>query len=91
MDADKEIGEVDSVCGNFRPAPLMFVSCGKPAIGVGPGNTPAWVCADADVGQAAASIVASKSFDHGVTCGSEQHVVVDAFVRAAPSSPATAL
>jgi acyl-CoA reductase-like NAD-dependent aldehyde dehydrogenase len=56
-------------------------SCGKPAIGVGPGNTPAWVCADADVRQAAASIVASKSFDHGVTCGSEQHVLVDASVQ----------
>ncbi|HYB17097.1 MAG TPA: aldehyde dehydrogenase family protein, partial [Streptosporangiaceae bacterium] len=46
-------------------------SSGTPAIGVGPGNAPAWVCADADVEEAARMVVASKSFDHGIICGSE--------------------
>jgi acyl-CoA reductase-like NAD-dependent aldehyde dehydrogenase len=52
-------------------------SSGKPAIGVGAGNTPAWVSVDADVPGAAAAIVSSKSFDFGVACGSEQHALVD--------------
>jgi acetaldehyde dehydrogenase/alcohol dehydrogenase len=52
-------------------------SAGKPAIGVGSGNAPALVCADADLAAAASAVVASKSFDHGVICGSEQHVVVE--------------
>ena len=56
-------------------------SSGTPAIGVGPGNTPAWVAHDADVDGAARDVVGSKSFDHGIICGSEQHVVVDARVE----------
>lgn len=55
-------------------------SSGTPAIGVGAGNAPAWVCADADLDVTAATIVASKSFDHGVVCGSEQHIIVDRHV-----------
>jgi len=53
-------------------------SSGKPAIGVGAGNAPAWVSADADPTAAAIAIVESKSFDNGLICGSEQHIVVDA-------------
>lgn len=56
-------------------------SSGTPALGVGPGNAPAWVCADADLAHAAHSIVLSKSFDHGLVCGSENNLVVDAAVR----------
>ena len=56
-------------------------SSGTPAIGVGPGNAPAWVCADADVGAAARIVVASKAFDHGIICGSENNLVVDRSVR----------
>lgn len=56
-------------------------SSGTPAIGVGPGNAPAYVCADAAVEAAARHIVASKSFDHGIICGSEHHLVVDAPAR----------
>ena len=56
-------------------------SSGTPAIGVGPGNAPAWVCADADVGAAARVVVASKAFDHGIICGSENNLVVDRSVR----------
>ncbi|NTU83832.1 MAG: aldehyde dehydrogenase family protein [Chloroflexales bacterium] len=56
-------------------------SSGTPAIGVGPGNAPAYVCADADVEAATQHIVASKTFDHGLICGAEQHLVVDSAVR----------
>jgi acetaldehyde dehydrogenase / alcohol dehydrogenase len=56
-------------------------SSGTPAIGVGPGNAPAWICADADVGKAARMVVASKAFDHGIICGSENNLVVDQSVR----------
>jgi acyl-CoA reductase-like NAD-dependent aldehyde dehydrogenase len=58
-------------------------SSGTPAIGVGQGNAPAWICADADVDAAARLVVQSKSFDNGVICGSEQHLVVDRAVRQA--------
>ena len=56
-------------------------SSGTPAIGVGPGNAPAWVCADADVEAAARIVVASKAFDHGIICGSENNLVIDRSVR----------
>lgn len=52
-------------------------SSGTPAIGVGAGNAPCWIAPDADIDHAAQSVIASKSFDNGVICGSEQHLVVD--------------
>ena len=52
-------------------------SSGTPAIGVGSGNVPALVCADADPVAAAAAVVESKAFDHGIICGSEDNLVVD--------------
>ncbi len=55
-------------------------SSGTPAIGVGSGNAPTWVCADADIDATAQMIVSSKSFDNGVLCGSENNLVVDASV-----------
>lgn len=55
-------------------------SSGTPAIGVGSGNAPCWVAADADIAQAAAHIVASKSFDNGLICGAEHNLVVDVAV-----------
>ncbi len=53
-------------------------SSGKPAFGVGPGNVPAIVERTADVGKAAADIVAGKSFDNGVLCSAENSVICDA-------------
>lgn len=53
---------------------------GTPAIGVGKGNAPVWICKDADISAAAARVVASKSFDNGVVCGSENNLLVDADV-----------
>lgn len=49
---------------------------GKPAIGVGAGNAPVLVCADADLNKAASNIVRSKTFDNGLACCSENNLVV---------------
>lgn len=51
-------------------------SSGKPAIGVGPGNTPAIIDSSANIELAASSIIHSKSFDNGMICASEQSVIV---------------
>ncbi|MGX2964334.1 bifunctional acetaldehyde-CoA/alcohol dehydrogenase [Shewanella sp. FeAMO] len=51
-------------------------SSGKPAIGVGAGNTPVVIDETADIKRAVASILMSKTFDNGVVCASEQAVVV---------------
>jgi acyl-CoA reductase-like NAD-dependent aldehyde dehydrogenase len=56
---------------------------GTPTIGVGPGNAPALICADADLRHAAECVVMSKSFDNGLVCGSENNLVVVASVREA--------
>ncbi|KAA1193542.1 bifunctional acetaldehyde-CoA/alcohol dehydrogenase [Photorhabdus heterorhabditis] len=51
-------------------------SSGKPAIGVGAGNTPVVIDESADIKRAVASILMSKTFDNGVICASEQSVIV---------------
>lgn len=61
--------------------PHRQYSSGKPAIGVGAGNAPAWIAADADIETTATVVVESKGFDHGLICGSEQHLVVDSMVE----------
>ncbi|WP_443091005.1 bifunctional acetaldehyde-CoA/alcohol dehydrogenase [Basfia succiniciproducens] len=53
-------------------------SCGKPALGVGAGNVPAYVEKSADIKQASHDIVMSKSFDNGMVCASEQAAIADA-------------
>jgi acetaldehyde dehydrogenase/alcohol dehydrogenase len=52
-------------------------SSGKPAIGVGPGNVPAYIEQSADIDRAVNDIILSKTFDNGMICASEQAVVVD--------------
>ena len=52
-------------------------SCGKPALGVGPGNVPAYVHKEAKLKQAVNDIVLSKAFDNGMICASEQAAIVD--------------
>ena len=52
-------------------------SSGKPALGVGAGNTPAVIDKTADILLAVNSIVHSKTFDNGMICASEQSVIVD--------------
>ncbi|MBF0911481.1 MAG: bifunctional acetaldehyde-CoA/alcohol dehydrogenase [Atopobiaceae bacterium] len=51
-------------------------SSGKPALGVGPGNTPAIIDDTADIKLAVSSIIHSKTFDNGMICASEQSVTV---------------
>ncbi len=52
-------------------------SCGKPALGVGAGNVPAFVERTAKLKRAINDIVLSKDFDHGMICASEQAVILD--------------
>ena len=51
-------------------------SSGKPALGVGPGNTPVIIDDSADIKMAVNSIIHSKTFDNGMICASEQSVTV---------------
>lgn len=51
-------------------------SSGKPALGVGPGNTPVIIDTSADIKMAVSSILHSKTFDNGMICASEQSVTV---------------
>lgn len=51
-------------------------SSGKPAVGVGAGNTPAIIDSSADIKLAVSSILLSKTFDNGMICASEQSVIV---------------
>ncbi|MBE6860837.1 MAG: bifunctional acetaldehyde-CoA/alcohol dehydrogenase [Ruminococcus sp.] len=52
-------------------------SSGKPALGVGAGNTPAIIDKSADILLAVNSVIHSKTFDNGMICASEQSVIVD--------------
>lgn len=52
-------------------------SCGKPALGVGAGNVPAYIEKTANVAQAVNDIAISKSFDNGMICASEQAIIID--------------
>ena len=51
-------------------------SSGKPALGVGAGNTPVIIDDTADIRMAVNSIIHSKTFDNGMICASEQSVTV---------------
>ncbi len=55
-------------------------SAGKPALGVGPGNVPAYIDRSADVVRAVHDVVVSKTFDNGMICASEQAVILDAAI-----------
>jgi acetaldehyde dehydrogenase (acetylating) len=57
-------------------------SSGTPAIGVGPGNTPAFIERSADIPQAVRRILASKTFDYSTICASEQSVVAESCIEA---------
>ncbi len=55
-------------------------SCGKPALGVGAGNVPAYVHVSAKLKRAINDIVISKAFDNGMVCASEQAVILDSAI-----------
>ena len=71
----KDIGLIDATGG--PSAVKAAYSSGKPALGVGPGNTPVYLEKTADVGMAVVDIITSKTFDNGTICASEQTVVID--------------
>jgi acetaldehyde dehydrogenase/alcohol dehydrogenase len=52
-------------------------SSGKPALGVGPGNAPAYVDSDVDVARVANDLILSKHFDYGMICATEQAIIAD--------------
>ena len=69
--------EADIILATGGPAMVRAAySSGKPAIGVGAGNTPAVVDATADIRLAVSSVLHSKTFDNGMICASEQSVIV---------------
>lgn len=71
------MSEADCILATGGPGMVRAAySSGKPAIGVGAGNTPAIIDSSADIELAASSIIHSKCFDNGMICASEQSVIV---------------
>jgi acetaldehyde dehydrogenase/alcohol dehydrogenase len=66
-------------------------SCGKPALGVGAGNVPAYIEASAKLERAVNDIVLSKNFDNGMVCASEQAAIIDAVIYDAAMAEFTRL
>ena len=70
--------EVRLILATGGPAMVKAAySSGKPAIGVGAGNGPAYIHHSADVKKAISCILRSKDFDHGTVCASEQSIIVE--------------
>lgn len=70
--------EVRLILATGGPAMVRSAySSGKPAIGVGAGNGPAYIHASADVKKALECILRSKTFDNGTVCASEQSIIVE--------------
>ena len=71
------MGNADIILATGGPGMVNAAySSGKPALGVGPGNTPAIIDDTADIKLAVNSIIHSKTFDNGMICASEQSVTV---------------
>ncbi|MGA2077362.1 MAG: bifunctional acetaldehyde-CoA/alcohol dehydrogenase [Terriglobia bacterium] len=71
----KDVSLIDATGG--RSMVKAAYSSGKPALGVGPGNTPVYLEKTADLEMAVVDIITSKTFDNGTICASEQTVVID--------------
>ncbi|HUE20231.1 MAG TPA: bifunctional acetaldehyde-CoA/alcohol dehydrogenase [Bryobacteraceae bacterium] len=71
----KTVALIDATGG--RGAVKAAYGSGKPALGVGPGNTPVYLEKTADLDMAVVDIITSKTFDNGTICASEQTVVID--------------
>jgi acetaldehyde dehydrogenase/alcohol dehydrogenase len=71
----KDVALIDATGG--PGAVKAAYSSGKPALGVGPGNTPVYLEQTADQSTAVVDIILSKTFDNGTICASEQTVVID--------------
>ncbi len=69
--------EADIILATGGPGMVRAAySSGKPAVGVGAGNTPAIIDESADIALAVSSVIHSKTFDNGMICASEQSVIV---------------
>ena len=69
--------DVDTILATGGPGMVKAAySSGKPALGVGAGNTPAIIDESADILLAVSSVIHSKTFDNGMICASEQSVIV---------------
>lgn len=81
IDATNELmhaDEVKLIIATGGPAMVKAAySAGKPAIGVGAGNSPAYIEKTADIKKAVRNIMASKTFDNGTICASEQSLIVE--------------
>ena len=72
------MSEADTILATGGPGMVKAAySSGKPALGVGAGNTPAIIDKSADILLAVNSVIHSKTFDNGMICASEQSVIVD--------------
>ena len=79
--------EADLILATGGPGMVKAAySSGKPAIGVGAGNGPAYIHRSADVAHALACIARSKSFDYGTVCASEQSIIVEKGMESAVRS-----
>ena len=71
----KDVGLIDATGG--PGAVKAAYSSGKPALGVGSGNTPVYLEKTAELDMAVVDIITSKTFDNGTICASEQTLVID--------------
>ena len=72
------MAEADTILATGGPGMVKAAySSGKPALGVGAGNTPAIIDKSADIKLAVSSVIHSKTFDNGMICASEQSVIID--------------
>ena len=71
----KDVALIDATGG--PGAVKAAYSSGKPALGVGSGNTPVYLDKSADLDMAVVDIITSKTFDNGTICASEQTIVID--------------
>jgi acetaldehyde dehydrogenase (acetylating) len=85
MGATNELMKCDEVAMIIATGGSAMVkaaySAGKPALGVGPGNVPAYIERTANILKAVKNIITSKTFDNGTICASEQSVIVEECIR----------
>ncbi len=84
--------QVRLILATGGPAMVHAAYCsGKPAIGVGAGNGPAYIHRSADVKKALECILRSKTFDYGTVCASEQSIIVEKAMEQAVREQAGAM
>lgn len=85
MDATNELMHAPEVAMIIATGGSAMVkaaySAGKPALGVGPGNVPAYIERSADIKKAVRNIVASKTFDNSTICASEQSIITESCIK----------